>query len=79
MKETDKVWIRVQETATALGVRGDLICLADARFAVLAICREEQIELAPSFAIDYLAAELVRLNVEAHAITQQRLSLQSAS
>jgi hypothetical protein len=78
MKETDKVWIRVQETATALGVRGELICLADARFAVLSICREEQIELAPSFAVEYLAAELVRLNVEAHAIAQQRLNLRSA-
>lgn len=79
MKETDKVWIRVQETATALGVRGELICMADARFAVLAICREEQVELAPSFAVDYLAAELIRLNVEAHAIAQQRLSLRSVS
>jgi hypothetical protein len=78
MTEADSIWARVKETATALGVRGQVVSLADARFAVLAICREQRVDLSPAYAVEYLASELVRLNLESYNVTQRRLNLKAA-
>jgi hypothetical protein len=69
MKETDRVWVRVQETAIAFGARGGGVSMADARFAILAICSEEDVTLSPAWAVDYLAAELIRMSLAARNTT----------
>lgn len=79
MKETDNVWVRVKETATALGVRGQTVSMADARFAILAICREEHIELETPYGVEYLAAELVRRTVQVSDLARRRHALKAAA
>lgn len=75
MKETDRVWVRVQETAIAFGARGTGVRMADARFAILAICSEEDVTLSPAWAVDYLAAELIRMSLAARSAAPDEAGL----
>jgi hypothetical protein len=70
---TFTVWNRLKDTAATQGQTGYLISMADARFIVLRVCREERAEIPPPDALEYLASELVRLTLEANDLCESRL------
>jgi hypothetical protein len=59
------VWAKMKDKAAANSGRGYVVSAAEARAIVLEICREEQAQRPPPDALEYLAAELIRLTAEA--------------
>lgn len=67
MNDMERVWMRLKKTATRLAKDDTLISVRDSRDRVLKICDQEKTKSPPRDAVRYLAAELVRLTLEARS------------
>ena len=65
MNDMERVWMRLKRTASRLAKDDTLISVRDSRDRVLKICDQEKAKSPPREAVRYLAAELVRLTLEA--------------
>ncbi len=65
MTEMERIWYLVKKRAEDNAERGLLVSMVDARMMVLAVCREARAKRPACSALSYLAAELVRLTLEA--------------
>ncbi len=61
MTAMERVWIRMKTTATSVSARKRLVGMAESRETVLRLCRSEKAGPPPGDALEYLAAELLRL------------------
>ena len=78
MSEAAQVRKLMKKRADAHADAGYLVSMADARWLVLEICREAEIDRPPPDSLEYLASELVRLTLEAYEGSTARLRLRRA-
>jgi hypothetical protein len=71
----DLIRKRIEAKAKTYADAGNLVSMADARWLVLEICREIGQERPSPDSLEYYAAELVRLTLEAHDGRVSRLRL----
>ena len=79
MTEMEWVWYLIKERAEGYAERGLLVSLVNARVMVLKVCRENHVKRPARSALAYLAAELVRLTLEARGWTHDEDYIAPAS
>jgi hypothetical protein len=65
MNDPDPAWARTETTARRLAGQKALLCVPLSRTVILRIiCRQQDANVSPADALEYLAMELVRLRSE---------------
>ena len=67
MNSMERVWTRMKEAAVKSARRKTVITMRESQDTVLKFCRQEKASSPPQDALQFLAEELMRLTLEAHA------------
>ena len=72
MNSMERVWTRMKEAAVKSARRKTVITMRESQDTVLKFCRQEKASSPPQDALQFLAEELMRLTLEAHAASANR-------